>query len=77
MPLGSGSQLGFGANWGRPNDALFGADLDDQYAVEAYYRLQVSKELAITPSVQLLINPPLNPDESSSWVAGVRARLAF
>ena len=61
----------------QPNDALFGADLDDQYAVEAYYRLQVSKELAITPSVQLLINPALNPDEESIWVGGVRVRLAF
>ena len=75
--LGTGSQLGFGANWGRPNDALFGVDLDDQYALEAYYRLQVSRELSITPSVQLLIDPALNPDEDSLWVYGLRARLAF
>ena len=75
--LGSGSQLGFGANWGRPNDALFGTDLDDQYTLEAYYRVQLSKELAITPSVQLLIDPALNPDEDRIWVGGVRARLAF
>jgi len=61
----------------QPNDALFGTDLDDQYALEAYYRVQVSKELAITPSVQLLINPALNPDEESIWVGGVRVRLAF
>ena len=70
-------QLGFGANWGRPNDALFGTDLDDQYALEAYYRLQVSRELSITPSVQLLIDPALNPDEDILWVYGLRARLAF
>jgi len=75
--LGSGSQLGFGANWGQPNDALFGSGLDDQYTFETYYRLQVTRELAITPSVQLLINPALNPEKSTSWVFGLGARLAF
>jgi porin len=74
---GAGHQLGFGANWGKPNDALFGTDLDDQYAMEVYFRLQVTKELAITPDVQLLIDPALNPDEDSIWVYGLRARLAF
>ena len=75
--LGSGSQLGFGATWGRPNDALFGENLDDQYALETYFRLHVSRELAITPSVQLLIDPALNPDKDSVWVAGIRARFAI
>ena len=74
---GSGHQLGFGANWGKPNDALFGTDLDDQYALEVYYRLQVTRELAITPDVQLLIDPSLNPDEDQIWVGGVRMRVAF
>ena len=75
--LGSGSQLGFGLNWGQPNDALFGTDLDDQYATEVYYRWQVADEIAITPSVQLLIDPALNPEDDTLWVFGLRARLAF
>ena len=75
--LGSGSQLGFGLNWGQPNDALFGTDLDDQYATEVYYRWQVADEIAITPSVQLLIDPALNPEDETLWVFGLRARLAF
>jgi len=75
--LGSGSQLGFGLNWGQPNDALFGTDLDDQYATEVYYRWQVAEEIAITPSVQLLIDPALNPEEDTLWVFGLRARFAF
>ena len=36
-------------NWGRPNTTVFGDDLDDQYSIEAYYRWQMTKELAITP----------------------------
>jgi hypothetical protein len=33
--------------------------------------------LASTPTLQLLINPALNPDQNSIWVFGLRARLAF
>lgn len=74
---GAGHQLGFGANWGQPNEALFGSDIDDQYAMEAYFRLQVTKEFSITPDVQLLINPALNPDEDTIWVFGLRARISI
>jgi porin len=75
--LGSADQLGFGFNWGRPNDALFGSSLDDQYAIELYYRLQVTKAFAITPDLQVLINPALNPEHDALLVFGLRARLAF
>jgi len=74
---GFGHLLGFGVNWGRPNDALFGSGLDDQYTMEVYYRLQVAKEFSITPDVQFLIDPALNPEENSIWVFGLRARLSF
>ena len=77
QPNRRGDQFGFGANWGQPNDDIFGSGLDDQYTVEAYYRFQLMKELAITPGVQFLIDPALNPDESSIWVFGLRARWAF
>lgn len=72
-----GSQVGFAANWGRPNDALFGPGLDDQYGLEGYLRLQVTRELAVTPSVQLLVDPALDPDTSTTWVFGLRTRLAL
>jgi porin len=72
-----GDQLGFGVNWGEPNDALFGSGLDDQYAVELYYRWQVTKELSISPDIQLLFDPAFNPDEERIWVYGLRARLVF
>ncbi len=72
-----GSQLGFGVNWGQPNDELFGSGLRDQYAIESYFRLQVTKEISITPAVQLLINPALNPQKDTIWVFGLRSRFAF
>jgi porin len=72
-----GSQLGFGVNWGQPNDALFGSGLRDQYAIESYFRLQLTREISITPAVQLLINPALNPQKDTIWVFGLRSRFAF
>jgi len=65
------ASLGF--NWGDPsNDAL-----RDQYSTELFYRFQLSQNLAITPSVQLLIDPALNPIEDQIWVFGLRMRLAL
>ncbi|MEN8809403.1 MAG: carbohydrate porin, partial [Desulfobacterales bacterium] len=65
--------IGFGLNWGRPPDS----GLDDQYTAEVFYRLQLAQNLAITPDVQLIFNPALNPDEDTLWVFGLRARLAL
>jgi porin len=65
--------LGFGLNWGRPQ----GDGLDDQYTAELFYRLQVTQNLAVTPDLQLLINPALNPDEDQIWIFGLRGRIAF
>lgn len=65
--------LGFGVNWGKPS-----ADgLDDQYTAELFYRLQLAQNLAITPDVQLIINPALNPDEDVIGVYSLRARVTF
>ena len=65
--------IGFGLNWGRPPHS----GLDDQYTAELFYRLQLTQNLAITPDVQLIVDPALNPDEDSIWVFGLRGRLAF
>ena len=64
-------------NWGRPNRDTFGPGRDDQWALEIFYRWQVLREIAVTPSVQLLIDPALNPDESAIWVLGLRLRYAL
>ena len=72
-----GNQLGVAYNWGRPNDSTWGPGLDDQHTFEAFYRIQLWKELAVTPDVQYIRNPALNPDDDTLWVFGLRARLAF
>ena len=53
----------------------FGTNLDPQTTAEIFYRFQLSQHLAITPDLQVIKDPVLNPNESSVVIAGVRARL--
>jgi porin len=73
----NGDQLGVAANWGQPNEDSFGPGLDNQAVFEAYYRWQLTEQIAITPDIQYLIDPALNPEHDSLWVFGLRARLAL
>ena len=69
--------LGIGVNWGEPNESTFGPGLKNQCTIEAFYRIPVTQQFALTPSIQFIKDPALNPTEDSIWVLGVRARLAF
>jgi porin len=69
--------LGLAANWGRPNPDTFAPGLDDQFGIEAFYRLQLTQSLRVTPSVQLLFDPALNPDEDFLAVFGLRGVATF
>jgi len=71
------SLLGLGFNWGQPNEDTFGPGLDDQYTTELFCRLQVMKNLQVTPDIQYIIDPARNPESNHSWIFGLRARLVF
>ena len=75
QPKAGGHLLGVAIGWGEPNETTFSEGLDNQFTAEIFYRLQVSKHFEITPDLQYLINPALNPDESSIFVWGVRGRI--
>ena len=65
--------MGIGVNWGDPSDD----SLRDQLTLEGFYRFQLAKNLAITPSVQLLHHPALNDEVDDIWLFGLRARFTF
>ena len=44
---------------------------------EFFYRVQFAQNLAITPSLQLLKDPALNPVHDTVWVWGIRFRLTL
>ena len=65
--------LGLAINWGDPPDS----SLSSQITGEFFYRVQFAQNLAITPSLQLLKNPALNPVHDTVWVWGIRFRLTL
>jgi porin len=67
--------LGFG--WAKPNDKNSGLDRDDEYVIETSYKVQIWPFMSLTPDLQLLLNPANHPDESSVWIAGLRAILTL
>ncbi|WOJ95560.1 carbohydrate porin [Congregibacter brevis] len=75
--VSGGNQLGVAYNWGRPNETTWGPELDDQQTVEAFYRIQLFKEFALTPDIQYVKNPANNPEEDDLWIIGLRARFNY
>jgi porin len=73
----TGNVLGFAGHWGKPNKNTYGEKLRDQYVAEIYFRWKVGAALEVTPNLQLLVNPALNPLEDSIWVFGLRARASI
>lgn len=71
----STDQLAIGLEWGKPSESTFGENLRDQVTMELYYRLRLLKVLSVSPDVQFLINPALNPDKDFIAVFGIRGRL--
>jgi len=68
--------LGVGLNWGEPNSEFYG-EAPTQWTSEIFYRYQSSKHTQITPSVQLLKNPALNPDSNFIALFGLRLEVTF
>jgi len=69
--------LAVGFNWGRPSTETYGTRLGDEYTIELLYRIHLLHQLSVTPDVQILISPALNPDADVVGVFGLRARLVF
>ena len=64
---------GIGFNWADPGSVFS----KDQFTAEAFYRITVSPNLAVTPSIQHIINPLLDPSQDSITILGLRGRVAM
>ena len=64
---------GLGLSWGKPADG----SLSDQFTSEAFCRFQLTQFLAVTPDVQLVVDPALNSGEDVLAFFGIRMRAAF
>jgi porin len=69
--------LGLGLNWNRPNESTYEANLSDQYSLELFQQLQLTEGVEITPNVQVIRNPALEPSDDWSVFFGLRMRVAL
>ena len=69
--------MGTAIGWGEINETTWTEGLEDQVTLELFYRMQISSRLAITPDIQYIINPALNPDASSLFIWALRGRIAL
>lgn len=65
--------FGWAVNYSQPVDPL----LSDQTTMEAFLKIQLTQNIAVTPSFQWLINPALNPQQEQIQVYGLRLRLVL
>lgn len=63
---------GVGLNWAEAR-GLPGS----QFTAEAFYRFSISPGLAITPSIQYINNPLLDPSQDDMVIFGLRTRIVF
>lgn len=78
--------LSTGIGWYRRNNDLAGIGLnwaeakgfnDTQFTTEAFYRFNISPDFQITPSIQYIANPLLDPTLNSISLIALRARIVF
>ncbi|SFB76978.1 carbohydrate porin [Tropicimonas isoalkanivorans] len=78
--------LSTGLGWYRRNQDLAAIGLnwaeaegfdDRQVTAEAFYRFNISPDVQITPSIQFVKNPLLNPGSGNLTIVGLRARIVF
>lgn len=69
---GSKDLAGLGVGWGRAPD-----NPRNQFAVEAFYRYDVTDFLQITPELQYVVNPANDPTTNDILVLGIRLRAFF
>jgi porin len=72
QPVPMRGVIAAGLNWGKPNGIG-----RDQYTGELFWRYQLTRELALTPSLQYIRNPALNPLEDNLWAFGLRVRIVL
>jgi porin len=65
--------FGAGFGWTHPSSGL----LRSQYTAETFYRFHLAPNIAVTPDIQLVLHPTLNPTVNTMWVFSLRGRMSF
>jgi len=65
--------IGLAASWVDPVDSSF----RNETSLEAFYRIQITPNLAITPDLQVILNPAKTTNYDEVFVWSLRARWVF
>jgi len=66
-------RIGVGYTWSDPADR----SLDKQNMIDAYYRVQLTPEIEIGPTLEVIFDPVRNPDDDTVYVWGFRTRISL
>jgi len=58
-----------------PIEEIFEQEVRDQYGVEAYWRVLFTPHIWVTPGIQLVIHPSLNPESSVIVIPHIKFRV--
>ena len=72
-PFGIGGEFNVGAAWAQP----ISKDLRSQFSIEAYWKLLLFPSMWLTPGVQFIFDPTLNPEQDQISVAQLKFRVFF
>lgn len=65
--------FGIAGTWSNPsNDSLPGEKL-----FELFYRIQVTENMGLSPDLQFVVDPSLNPSEDLVTIVGLRLKVLF
>lgn len=68
-----GDLVGLGYSWEDPTDET----LREQQSIELFYNARMSQSFAFTPSIQILVDPALNPNDNTLTLFGIHGRLTY
>lgn len=69
--------VGVSFSWAETNNPLGLDNPKNQMTAELFYRVQITPHFAITPDVQMIVNPALDVTTNVLWYGGVRGRVSF
>lgn len=66
-------RLGVGFWWGEHVDPSVGSE----YGLEAFYKFQFARFMEVSPDLQLVLNPALDPNKNAVLIGGIRLRIVL
>jgi hypothetical protein len=77
QPFSIRGEAAIGLMWMQPHPDLLPVALDDQYGMEAYWKILVTPNLWVTPGIQVVIEPALNPTSNTITIPHIKFRVAY